>query len=163
MMKTKNVLFENQEFIKSINHRTEDKLQELNLITGQKINDFEAYDSLKKITSLIMNQSKKDDYHFLLWLHYVGYYTKTKYKGEWALIRRPKLVQQGDFLSPIVINQSSDVWLVGDFCYQLYYKWNKMKNISYNTFYKGDIERVAWSPKFKDLNIPNKNLIELEK
>lgn len=161
-MYTQNILYKNHDFFMKIHDSTSTRLENLKSVTALPIEDFSSDFTLKQVTQVFMKRLNKSDSNFLIWLHYVGHYLKIKYDGKWGLIKRKKIAEAGTFLSPIIINKAEDVWLVGDFCYDLYFRWNRMKGMSYSSFYKGSIERIAFAPKFEDLNIDREDLIILE-
>ncbi|UJH68997.1 hypothetical protein [Allomuricauda sp. SCSIO 65647] len=151
-----------EELIKTIHLNTSEKLDKLRKVTEFQGENLTEYQSLKTITNAIMWKAEKSDSNFLLWLHYMGHYIKYKYKGYWVLLRRERIFSEGTFLSPAIMDKTSDIWTVGDFCHTLYYKKGRMRGISFDTIYKIHIERLAWKPKFEDLNIPREDLIMLE-
>ena len=154
------ILAEEVEFIMKIHNKTDDKIREMQEATGIELQEVTSYESLKKVTDLIMTKLRKSDRNFLFWLHFVGHYIKTICNGRWALIKRREY--DSLYYSPLIIADDTAVWLVGDFCYTYYYAKKRMHGISFETFYKLEIEKLIFKPKWSDLNIPEKDLIILE-
>jgi len=152
----KNIFQKEIEFIKNIHLEEETKAKDL--ITTDIVEY--SYDSLKLVTSIIMKKTERSDTVFLLWLHFIGNYIKLNFEGKWILLRRR--LGEITYLVPCVIGADNEFWLVGEFCQNYYYNKNQMYGISFETFYKLEIERVIWKPKFEELNLLESDLVLLE-
>tara|TARA_R110001592_G_scaffold212961_1_gene465614 strand:+ start:103 stop:585 length:483 start_codon:yes stop_codon:yes gene_type:complete len=156
-----NTIFEiEKEYIQCIHLNPDEKLEELRRITGKEEIDFKDSNHIEILTDFFMKKSPKSDGNFLLWMYAIGSHIIGKFDGKWILIHHT-----GEGLNrhvPAVVNIDNDIWQVGDFCYLYYYQKKRMHGISFMTFYKFDIERVYWKPKYTDLNIPEENFIFIE-
>jgi hypothetical protein len=153
------VYLEEAEFMKSIAINKNEKNHLLYIFTGKKYTDFSSIETLEEITSIIMNK-KKSNIAFLLWLYSVGEHIKIINSAKWALEKRSDIL--GEYLTPFIIDSKKEVWLVGNFCYSLYFNKNKMRNIGYQYFYKVHIERKISKLNLSDLNIDKNNLFILK-
>ncbi|MCF7568402.1 hypothetical protein L3X37_08495 [Sabulilitoribacter arenilitoris] len=143
-------VFQNhQDFLLNIHKNKEEKLFEFfRLINHEKV-DISDYDNLKKITHLVMNQLKKSDDNFLSWLYFCGEHINLKFNCKWALMKYNFINKE--WYSPILINEKNDIWNIGQDCERLYYKYNRLYNIEFSTFYKMSIERLLSKNKLGDI------------
>lgn len=155
------VFIEESDFIGSIARNNTEKLEMLFLLTGKSYVDINSFEILKEITDSIMKKIGKSNLAFLLWLYTVGEHLKEKFNGRWMLEKRSNIL--GEYFVPFILNSKNDVWLVGDFCYALYFNKNRMKHIGFDFFYKVYIERRVTKLSIKDLNIDKSKLIEIDK
>lgn len=147
------------EFVKNIHNDTSVKNTNLREILGIELANKE-YENLKEVTEIVMYEAEKSDRLFLLWLHFVGNYIKLNYSGSWVLLNRELIGEQ--YFVPCVMGLDNEFWAVGDFCSTYYYKKNRMNGISFETFYKLEIDRVIWKPKYNELNIKREDIFYLE-
>jgi hypothetical protein len=154
------VFIEESSFISSIAENKTEKLEMLFLLSEKRYVNFSSFETLQEITVFIMKKTKKSNFAFLLWLYTVGEHLKEIFKGKWMLEKRNNIL--GEYFVPLIIDSQNDVWLVGDFCYSLYFNNNRMKNIGFNFFYKVYVERKVSKLNLLDLNIDKCNLIKIE-
>lgn len=126
------------------------------VVNDSNIGDLDIY---KFITIKILGYRQSDE-NILAWIYYTGVHIKAKFSAYWAL--RKIALGNITYFVPLIIGVNKDVWNVGEFCHQLYFKYNKMSNISFDSFYKGKIERYFWKPKISNLNIQNEDILFIE-
>lgn len=155
-----NVFVRELNFIQNIHRNTYEKLIQLSNLISRKTVYGLSYDDVKLVTLAIMRKCKRSDQNFLLWLHFAGCYIKNTFNARWILVHRQ--VDSIHYYVPFMMDEKEEIWDVGDFCYIYYYLKNRMKGISFELFYKLEIERTLQNNKFDDLNIPRADLIYLE-
>jgi len=160
MFSQKDIIEREIDFMKTIHQNTDEKLMELQYTIEVELDDLTSYEALELVTKKIMWDVKKSDRHFLLWLHFVGHYINEKHDAKWVLIRREW--NDSQYFVPFVMDKNTRIWRVGDFCPTYYYKKKRMRGISFNTFYKLEIEQYIAQFKFHEINISADRLIELE-
>lgn len=154
------VLVTSKDFFLSIHKNSLDKLDELSSVVRIEIKTDVNYQTLEEVTFQIMKSVKKSDHNFLLWLHFIGYYIKSNNKGFWALIKRD--FGNWEYFAPAIIAPNKQIWIVGEFCYDIYYKKKRMYGIGFEFFYKLHIQQLAWKQKVSELNIYADDIIKLE-
>ncbi|MEW4923640.1 hypothetical protein [Algibacter sp. 2305UL17-15] len=140
-----------QDFLLNIHKNKEEKLSELFRLINHENVDISDYDNFKKITHLVMKKIKKSDKAFLLWLHCTGEHISFKFNCKWALVKY-NLPTSKVWYSPILINETQDVWMIGQDCEKMYYKYKRLYDIEFSTFYKMSIERLLHKTKLSDIN-----------
>lgn len=140
-----------QDFLLNIHKNKEEKLSEFFRHLNHEKIDISDYDNFKKITHLVMTQLKKSDENFLLWLYCCGEYINLKFNCKWGLIKYK--LHTKEWYSPILINETNDIWNIGQDCERIYYKYNRSFNIEFSTFYKMSIERLLNKTKLSDIKL----------
>jgi hypothetical protein len=112
-----------------------------------------SYAQLERVTMRVMDKKGNDDRLFLYWLHYVGYYIKAVYGGEWYL----RKVQLLDFVTyyPMIVNSEGRVWTVGEFCWKTYFVRGKLKVTSFKLFYTLNIQQFFGEPHISNFTTDN--------
>lgn len=155
-----NVFDMERKYLESIHLNSCEKLDGLNEMVGIEQLDLKEVENIENITNHLMKKSDKSDENFLRWMYVIGSHIKMKFNGSWILVH-----YKGDNVDryvPAVVNDDQEIWEVGNFCYRYYFAKNRMKGISFSTFYKLEINRAIWKPKLKDINIPLENIVFLE-
>lgn len=148
------------ESVRRIHLDTERKLDSLRELTGLDQIDFSEASDVEKLTYYFMKEAKKSDDNFHWWMYVVGCHVKRRFKGEWILIHYKNTLFEA--FIPAVVNEDDEIWLVGEFCHRYYFKYRRMNGISYNTFYKGVVDRAIMKLKYTQLNKPQDNFIFIE-
>lgn len=155
-----NVFDERSQFIKGIHHESCKKVNKIREIAQrEEINLFDIED-VENLTSFFMESKEMSYDYFLYWMYLIGCHIKKRYEANWVLIHYKS--EDLNRIVPAIMNNTQDIWQVGNFCYTYYYLKNRMQGISFETFYRLEIERLIWKPKFKDLNLPDEYLILIE-
>lgn len=155
VIKKKNIFYvRNESAIIKINEYQPHQFQS-SLQVGY-IKDPENY---KIITKEILKLPQGDE-NLLSWIYYTGEHIKHKFGGVWGL--RKIVLGDLNYFVPLIIGFNEEIWNVGDFCHQIYYRFNKMSNISYNSYYIGNIESFNKKSKSDDINNKVGNILTLE-
>ena len=149
-----------RDFVESIHLNYHDRINDIKQLVGIEDVDNHKLDTIKDYTIYFMKNADKSDKNFIKWMYLIGCHIKVKFNGSWIFVH-----YEDDHMNryvPAVLNDRNEIWQVGNFCYIYYYSKNRMNGISFNTFYKLEIERMIWKPKITDLNIAKNNFIYIE-
>jgi len=117
------IYIEELDFIASIAINKKEKLNMQFLFSGKRYLNFRDVQTLEEITVFLMKKKGKSNVGFLLWMFAVGEHLKEIFNGKWMLEKRSNIL--GEYFVPLIIDSKNDIWMVGDFCYSLYFNKDK--------------------------------------
>lgn len=136
------------DFVIDINNSPKEKLDELLSIIKISENDIKSKNFVMEVTKKVMKE-KSNDSLFLLWMHFIGFHIIRKYKAKWILIKYPGIRKEFYYI-PFLVDSSQELWNIGNGCESIYYNKRRMYNISFDVFYKLEVERAINKPNLKD-------------
>ncbi|PWH83982.1 hypothetical protein DIS18_05390 [Algibacter marinivivus] len=161
-MPFKTSIFNNyQDFLLDINFDRKLKLIQMFELINNPIIDIRSYESIEYLTNVVMKKSEKSDNIFIYWFFCWGEHIKLNFSSQWALIKyKSPLISE--YYYPILIDKKDQIWQVGFDCEKAYYKYNRLANISFSTFYKMHAEKLLVQSKLKDIDKSINDLIRFD-